>query len=711
MRNNWMKSSLCKQSDLENTKFIDMCKTLKTAEWFEQFGKTNHIVIPKGILHRKAWEYAFIALALEERGMLKPGKRGLGFAVGTEPLPAYFAAKGCEIVATDLNAKEAGAWSQTGQNTGGDIKKLNSLGICPKPVFEKKVSYRDADMNDIPADLMKEEFDFCWSSCAIEHVGSLKKSKMFLKNMLKTLKPGGIAIHTTEYNLSSNTDTIEDGESVIWRKKDVLEVIEDLKLIGGGAELDFSEGDADGDHFVDTFPYYTKNPKYHLRLLLDGYTSTSFGFIIQKQIRPMGAFHIKKVFPIVKENLLQLEEDNIKYEDKLRQLKSKWENSQRKVEQLEKNCELLARTCSSIRWRVSDYFKEFREHPEDAVSCLLCGFTQEREKYQKKKAECIFGGGMLERYECPVCGAIFGPSKFLDLPSEEQEEDYTIHYMGYSKGDSTEKEIAAFQMLHPTKEGIYLNYGCGSWSRTIERLRAQGYKVFGYDAYSSSGADYIITDKEELKKWRFDGIFTNNLLEHLTNPVSDFQFFKSLLKGPKALMAHATPCYEYAYEYTRFHTCFFTGNSIAYLCDKANVEMVERQEDRKLGDFICCTFRNKDDFIDYTDQMVAFERSERQNPYHMVLHANGIVGGPYVVFSKGAYRWDIEFAEGGEPFAVKCRVTADAGRKVILERQLTHRKEILEVALDEITRNFEIVFYNMSGADISLIKVRLISAS
>ena len=166
MRNNWMKSSLCKQSDLENTKFIDMCKTLKSAEWFEQFGKTNHIVIPKGILHRKAWEYAFIALALEERGMLKPGKRGLGFAVGTEPLPAYFAAKGCEIVATDLNAKEAGAWSQTGQNTGGDIKKLNSLGICPKPVFEKKVSYRDADMNDIPADLMKEEFDFCWSSCA-----------------------------------------------------------------------------------------------------------------------------------------------------------------------------------------------------------------------------------------------------------------------------------------------------------------------------------------------------------------------------------------------------------------------------------------------------------------------------------------------------------------------------------------------------------------
>ena len=53
-------------------------------------------------LHRKIWEFCFIAQALDERGMLARGRRGLGFAVGTEPLPAMFASRGCAIVATDL---------------------------------------------------------------------------------------------------------------------------------------------------------------------------------------------------------------------------------------------------------------------------------------------------------------------------------------------------------------------------------------------------------------------------------------------------------------------------------------------------------------------------------------------------------------------------------------------------------------------------------
>lgn len=57
MRKNWMKSSLCKQSDLENPKFIDMCDKLRTDGWLQQFGEANHITIPKGILHRKAWEF------------------------------------------------------------------------------------------------------------------------------------------------------------------------------------------------------------------------------------------------------------------------------------------------------------------------------------------------------------------------------------------------------------------------------------------------------------------------------------------------------------------------------------------------------------------------------------------------------------------------------------------------------------------------------
>src|ERR1700722_11353317 len=50
------------------------------------------------MLHRKMWEWLFIAEALRERGMLTAGHRGVGFGVGQEPLVALFAAAVCGVV-------------------------------------------------------------------------------------------------------------------------------------------------------------------------------------------------------------------------------------------------------------------------------------------------------------------------------------------------------------------------------------------------------------------------------------------------------------------------------------------------------------------------------------------------------------------------------------------------------------------------------------
>jgi hypothetical protein len=41
--------------------------------------------------HRKLWEWCYIAQVLWERGLLQPGRPGLGFGVGHEPLAALFA--------------------------------------------------------------------------------------------------------------------------------------------------------------------------------------------------------------------------------------------------------------------------------------------------------------------------------------------------------------------------------------------------------------------------------------------------------------------------------------------------------------------------------------------------------------------------------------------------------------------------------------------
>ena len=280
-----LKSSICKEIQLESACFQSVYNDLNVRKWFDDFAEANNIFIPPNILHRKSWEYVYIVIALKERGMLQEGKSGLGFAVGTEPLPAYFASKGCNILATDLGSdnNNASGWITTGQNASGNIEILNRNNLCSKEVFNARVTYRNLDMNNIPSNL--NGFDFCWSSCAIEHVGSLEKSKLFIKNMMNTLKPGGIAIHTTEFNLSSDEDTIVDGESVIYRKKDVLEIAKWLKAQGHEIDLDFSLGKKEGDMFTDQPPYYQINPKYHLRLKIGDYDSTSIGLIIKKTKR------------------------------------------------------------------------------------------------------------------------------------------------------------------------------------------------------------------------------------------------------------------------------------------------------------------------------------------------------------------------------------------------------------------------------------------
>ena len=150
--------------------------------------------------------------------VLKRGNKGLVFAVGSEPLPSIFANHGCDITATDIYPQEG---IEKGWNSGDQlcfgIESLNKRGLCSQDILKKHVSYQAVDMTKIPSDL--DGFDFNWSSCSFEHLGSLELGRKFLRDQLATLKPGGWAIHTTEFNLSSNSKTLENGDTVIYPKK------------------------------------------------------------------------------------------------------------------------------------------------------------------------------------------------------------------------------------------------------------------------------------------------------------------------------------------------------------------------------------------------------------------------------------------------------------------------------------------------------------
>jgi hypothetical protein len=235
--------------------------------------------------HRKQWEFFFIAQALFERGMLQPGCKGIGFGVGLEPLPALFASFGVEILATDQsyeNAERAG-WVKSGQHSI-DISALNVRGICGESIFGELVKFAEVDMN-APPDSLYGEFDFCWSACALEHLGSLKHGMEFVKRSLDVLKPGGVAVHTTEFNLSSNERTIESDGLSVYRRGDIETLVREIEAREYTVEpIDWTQGGGLAETVVDLPPWGRGEP--HVRLLLGDFECTSIGLIVRRNTVP-----------------------------------------------------------------------------------------------------------------------------------------------------------------------------------------------------------------------------------------------------------------------------------------------------------------------------------------------------------------------------------------------------------------------------------------
>jgi hypothetical protein len=228
-------------------------------------------------MHRKFWEWFFIADVLGSRGLLRDGSRGLGFGVGREPLTALFAAHGCRITATDLATEDAqrSGWADSNQHAGARAA-LHHESICERDRFDTLVTFRAVDMNAIPSELAG--FDFTWSACSLEHLGSLRHGMDFFINSLACLRPGGIAVHTTEFNISSNDDTFETREISLYRRRDIEQLIAELEQRGHRVEpMSWCLGRGFADRYVDLPPF---DAPMHLRLKLAGYDCTSIGLIV-----------------------------------------------------------------------------------------------------------------------------------------------------------------------------------------------------------------------------------------------------------------------------------------------------------------------------------------------------------------------------------------------------------------------------------------------
>lgn len=269
--NTGLTSRMCIQDDFES-------------EWFAFW--RNETRIPPSH-HRKLWELCYVAQAIFIAGKLQPGSAGLGFGCGEEPLPSLFAKYGASVLVTDQEPSEAErqGWTATGQHAL-NIDKLRMAHVCPDPAKLAMIDLRYVDMNAIPADLAGK-FDFCWSVCALEHLGSIANGLDFIENSLKTLKPGGVAVHTLEYNLANDGETIDNWPTVLFQRKHLAGLAERLTRKGYFvSELDFSSGHGVLDGFVDVPPWRTDglaspSRMTHMKLSVDGFICTSFGVIIR----------------------------------------------------------------------------------------------------------------------------------------------------------------------------------------------------------------------------------------------------------------------------------------------------------------------------------------------------------------------------------------------------------------------------------------------
>jgi len=208
--------------------------------------------------NRKLWEYVYILRVLEVYGKLTG--RGLGFGVGADPIVPVMLRYGARLVVTDLPPEEAKlhGWAPMAFSSSADIQ------------------VRHVDMNSIPTSL--REFDFIWSCGSLEHIGGHAAGLDFIKSAMACLRPGGIAVHTTELMYGDNEHHFDSPNLSIYCGKDVQTLAESMKAMGHHMEVNLQFG----THVLDRLVSDERDPwELRIRESVGGHVITSIGLVVQ----------------------------------------------------------------------------------------------------------------------------------------------------------------------------------------------------------------------------------------------------------------------------------------------------------------------------------------------------------------------------------------------------------------------------------------------
>jgi SAM-dependent methyltransferase len=146
---------------------------------------------PRAFVERKAWEFAMLALYLEDVGRLGDETEALAVGAGDERIVFWLANRLKRVVATDIYGEGGFAG-----NEADDSMLTDPASHAPFPYREDRLEVLRMDGRHL--EFADASFDVVFSVSSIEHFGGGADVARAAREMARVLRPGGHAVVITE---------------------------------------------------------------------------------------------------------------------------------------------------------------------------------------------------------------------------------------------------------------------------------------------------------------------------------------------------------------------------------------------------------------------------------------------------------------------------------------------------------------------------------
>lgn len=188
---------------------LPLTKVCDAADWFdpEMLRIVREELREAPRFHRKQWEFALVFHALDRLGFLAGGRQGLVLGGGRERLLYAVAPRVRRLLVTDLYSPQT-TWAEARTDDPERYVRVDAPFDCDLRALE----VRRMDMRELA--LPDAAFDFAYSCCAIEHIGTEEDFARHLREVARVLRPGGAYVFTTEFHYGS--ETLADPENYVF---------------------------------------------------------------------------------------------------------------------------------------------------------------------------------------------------------------------------------------------------------------------------------------------------------------------------------------------------------------------------------------------------------------------------------------------------------------------------------------------------------------